>query len=263
MLELMKLRYRVALFVTGILIICFLLLPTVIVVQMSFSASDFLEFPPKQYSLRWYEAYLTSGAWRSATMISLLTATVTAILATTAGTAAAYGLRLSGDKVPALLLYLLALPLSVPVILIAIGIFYLYARVGLINSVPGLILAHTMMAIPFVTVVVFSRLKAFDLSQVRAAENLGARPTKTFFAIVFPQVQFAIASGALLAFLTSFDEVIIALFVTNGGKSTLTKLMFTSLRDQVDPTIAAVSSIFILLSISVALVMQVFGGNRQ
>ncbi|KQU86391.1 ABC transporter permease [Ensifer sp. Root31] len=263
MFELLELRHRIVLFAVGGAIIAFLLLPTLIVVQMSFSAADFLEFPPKAYSLRWYEAYLSSPTWRNATWISFVTATSTAVVATILGTAAAYGIRLSEHKAPAVLLLILSLPLSVPVILIAVGVFYLYARIGIINSVPGLILAHVMMAIPFVTVVVFSRLKTFDLAQVHAAESLGARPIRAFFMIVAPQVRFAVASGTLLAFLTSFDEAVISLFVTNGSKSTLSKLMFTSLRDQVDPTIAAVSSLFIVLSISVAVVLQLFGARER
>ena len=247
---------RLPLIAFGALVMFGLIVPSLIVLPMSLSASDYLEFPPREWSWRWYEAYFGSVTWRDATIISLTAATATSVLASIIGTLAAYGLRLLGRSAPPTLLVFLTMPLTVPVILIAIGVFYVFARVGLVNTMTGLVLAHTMLAIPFVVVLVLSRLQNFDLNQVRVAESLGASPAKAFVMIVLPQIRFAILSGALLAFLTSFDEVIVALFITGGGRSTLTRVMFTSLRDQVDPTIAAVSSMLNLVSVLIVVVFQ-------
>lgn len=239
------------------LVMLLLVLPSLIVVPMSFSAGDYLEFPPREWSLRWYDAYFASSLWQEATSISVIAGLCTALAASALGTAAAWGLRLMGGGSP-LLLMVLTMPLTVPVILTAIGIFYLYVRLDLVNSMLGLVLAHSMLAIPFVLILVLSRLQGFDLNQVRVAESLGARPLRAFFLVVLPQIRFAVIAGAVLAFLTSFDEVIVALFITGGGKSTITRVMFTSLRDQVDPTIAAVSSILIAISVLLVVVFQFF-----
>jgi len=249
---------RIPLYILGTLVMFGLIVPSLIVVPMSFSAADYLQFPPHDWSLRWYRAYLGSLDWRDATLISLTAAFLTSILATILGTLAAYGLRLLGGGVSPLLLAVLTMPLTVPVILIAIGIFYVYARMGLVNTMTGLVLAHTMLAIPFVVVIVFTRLQTFDLNQVRVAESLGSGPARSFALIVLPQLRFAIISGALLAFLTSFDEVIIALFISGGGRSTLTRVMFTNLRDQVDPTIAAVASLLNIISVMLVVLFQIF-----
>ena len=249
---------RIPLYVFGALVMFGLIVPSLIVVPMSFSAADYLQFPPQEWSLRWYEAYLGSVDWRDATLISLTAAFLTSILATILGTLAAYGLRLLDRGASPLLLAALTMPLTVPVILIAIGVFYVYARMGLVNTTTGLVLAHTMLAIPFVVVVVFTRLQTFDLNQVRVAESLGSSPARSFALIVLPQLRFAIVSGALLAFLTSFDEVIIALFISGGGRSTLTRVMFTNLRDQVDPTIAAVASLLNIISVTLVILFQTF-----
>lgn len=243
------------------LVMLLLVLPSLIVIPMSFSAGDYLEFPPRELSLRWYHNYFDSSLWAEATTISFIAGISTAVFASILGTAAAWGLRLMGRGVPPVLMMVLTMPLTVPAILTAIGIFYLYVRLDLVNSMVGLVLAHTMLAIPFVLILVLSRLQGFDLNQVRVAESLGARPVKAFFLVVLPQIRFAVIAGAVIAFLTSFDEVIVALFITGGGKSTITRVMFTSLRDQVDPTIASVSSMLILLSIVLVVVFQFFEGR--
>jgi putative spermidine/putrescine transport system permease protein len=150
----------------------------------------------------------------------------------------------------------------VPVILIAIGTFYAYGRVGLNNTVPGLVLAHTVLAAPLVMIVITAALRTYDLNQERVARSLGATRVKAFFVITLPQIKFSVVTAALLSFLTSFDEVIIAIFVSGGSNATLTKHMFAALRDFIDPTIAAISTIMILVSTALLLATQ-FLGSRQ
>ena len=147
-------------------------------------------------------------------------------------------------------------PMIVPVILIAIGTFYAYGRIGLNNTITGLVLAHTVLAAPLVMIIITSSLRNYDLNQERVAR------TKAFFVITLPQIKFSIVTAALLSFLTSFDEVIISIFVSGGSNATLTKHMFAALRDYIDPTIAAISTIMIVISTVLLLTTQ-FIGNRD
>jgi putative spermidine/putrescine transport system permease protein len=252
-------RARLWLYVLAGAVLAFLLIPTLIVIPMSFSASQYLEFPPKKWSLRWYEHYFSSATWMSATATSLKAAALTSLLATPIGTLAAYGLSASRLRVARVLQVLLITPMIVPVILIAVGVFYVYVKVKLNNSLMGLVLAHTMLAVPIVMIVVASALKSFDMNQEMVARSLGASRPRAFLTVTLPQIRFAVVSAAVLSFLTSFDEVILALFVSGGANSTLTRQMFLALRDQIDPTIAAISTIMILVTTLMFMLVQVFG----
>jgi len=150
----------------------------------------------------------------------------------------------------------------VPVILIGIGVFYAYVKLKLVNSMLGLVLAHSMLAIPVVMLVVASALKTFDLDQELVARSLGASRIRAFWLVTLPQIKFSVVTGAVLAFLTSFDEIIVSLFVSGGPNSTLTRNMFNALRDQVDPTIAAISTL-IVLATTVLLVITQYAGRSK
>lgn len=240
----------------------FLIAPSLIVIPMSFSGSRFLQFPPETWSTRWYQVYFDSIEWRDATVISFKAATLTTLVATPAGTMAAYGVHVSRSKIGAVIQVIMTLPLMIPVILIAIGAFFLYARIGLNNTITGLVLAHSILAIPFVVVTVSAGLKSFDMNQEMVARSLGASRIKAFFTVTLPQIRFSVFSGALFAFITSLDEVVIALFVARGDSATLTRRMFAFLRDQVDPTIAAISTLLIGVSI-VLLVIYALIARRE
>lgn len=237
-------------------VLLFLILPTLIVVPMSFSDSSSLEFPPSAWSFRWYQAYFASGEWMAATLVSARVALLTTIVATVLGTAAAYGLHFSraGWAVAARLI--LAVPLVMPVILIGVGVFFLYARLSLVNTTLGLVLAHAALALPFVVVTVTAGLQVFDVSQEMVARSLGATRTRAFFLITLPQISFSVICGALFALITSLDEVIVAMFVSGGDHATLTRRMFNSLRDAIDPTIAAISTCLIIIAIGAAVLVQ-------
>ena len=195
----------------------------------------------------------------SATATSLKAAALTSLLATPIGTLAAYGLSASRLRVARVLQVLLITPMIVPVILIAVGVFYVYVKVKLNNSLMGLVLAHTMLAVPIVMIVVASALKSFDMNQEMVARSLGASRPRAFLTVTLPQIRFAVVSAAVLSFLTSFDEVILALFVSGGANSTLTRQMFLALRDQIDPTIAVISTIMIFVTTLMFVLVQVFG----
>ena len=253
---------RLWLYVAAILVMIFLVVPTLLVIPMSFSASQYLEFPPRQWSLRWYQSYFNSASWMQATATSLKAGVLTALVATPLGTLAAYGLLVSRVRYAGALTMLLITPMVVPVILIGIGVFYAYVRLKLVNTLTGLVLAHSMLAIPVVMMVVSSSLKGFDMNQERVARSLGASRTYAFLRVTLPQIRFSVITGAVLAFLTSFDEIVVSLFISGGENSTLTRNMFNSLRDQVDPTIAAISTLIVVVT-SLLLVLTQFMGRQR
>ncbi len=256
-------RGRLWLYVVGTLVMVFLLAPTLIVMPMSFSASQYLEFPPSTWSVLWYESYLNSPEWMQATWTSVKVAVLTVFVATPLGTMAAYGLFVSNFRFAKLLFVLLVLPMMVPVILVGIGCFYVFAKLNLVHTVFGLVLAHSILAIPLVLVIVSASLKSYDMNQEMVARSLGATRFKAFMVITLPQIRFSVVTGGLLAFLTSFDEVIIGLFVSGGQNSLLTKKMFTALRDLIDPTIASISTILIVISCTALLLAQYMGRTKE
>ncbi len=254
---------RLWLYVLAGVTMFFLVVPSLIVIPMSFSESQYLEFPPREWSLRWYRNYFGSVAWMDATATSFKAGVLTMLLATTIGVAAAYGLHSSRTRWSGLIQGLLLTPIVVPVILVGIGVFYVYARLGLVNTLIGIVMAHSMLAVPLVVMIVTSALKSYDANQELVARSLGASRPKAFFLVTLPQIRFSVVTSAVLSFLTSFDEVIVALFVSGGANSTLTRNMFASLRDQIDPTIAAISTLVIVLTSALLLISQIFGRDGR
>ena len=240
---------RLWLYVIVGLIVLFLIAPSILVVPLSFSDSRYLQFPPPGWSTRWYEAYFGSIEWREATYVSFAAAILTMILSTVLGTLSAYGLHMLRGKLSTAAYAVFTLPLIIPGILIAIGIFLFYAQLGLNNTLTGIVLAHSVVAIPLVIITVASSLKSYDMNQEMVARSLGASRPWAFLTVTLPQIKISVISGALLAFITSLDEVVISLFIAGGDKATLTKRMFNALRDEIDPTIASISTLLIVLSV--------------
>ena len=253
---------RLWLYALAVLVMVFLVIPTLLVIPMSFSNAQYLEFPPREWSLRWYHSYFASASWMQATATSLKAGFLTAMVATPLATMAAYGLHVSRLRHAGLLMMLLLTPIVVPVILIGIGVFYAYVKLKLVNSMLGLVLAHSMLAVPIVMMVVGSALKTFDLDQEKVARSLGASRFEAFWLVTLPQIRFSVVTGAVLAFLTSFDEIIVSLFVSGGENSTLTRNMFNALRDQVDPTIAAISTIIVAVTTLLLVFTQFVGRGK-
>lgn len=230
------------------LVLVWLMIPVIIIVPMSFSGSRFLAFPPPTWSLRWYEAYLANPLWMQATRVSLSVAAASAILATVLGTAAAYALDKSNSRAMRAAQVVLFLPLVVPIVITAVGVFLVFAEVGLLASLPGLILADTMLALPYVITSVLVGLRKFDPVQEMVSRSLGMNRFRTFFVVVLPQIRASVVSGLLFAFIAALDETVVALFISGGEYQTLTKRMFTALRDEIDPTIAAISTLLTVIS---------------
>ena len=265
-----KLGSRLWLYVISSIILFLLIVPSLIVIPMSFSDSQYIEFPPKNFSLRWYENYFFSwkvengfNDWMAATRTSLLVAVLTIFVATPIGTLAAYGLANSSARVRSILFPIMISPMMVPIILVAIGLFYFYVQFNMVNSIPGLVLGHSLVAMPLVLIIVLSALKNYDMNQEKVARSLGASRSRAFIEITLPQIKFSLVSAGLISFLTSFDEIIISLFVAGGDNSTITRSMFLALRDQIDPTIAAISTILIMISSGLLIASQMISGKTR
>lgn len=229
-------------------VLLFLALPILVVALLSFSSASYLRFPPPGFGLRWYQAYLGSRDWLESTWLSLAVAAAVVVLSTVLGTLAALGLaRLPpGPRTAARALILS--PLIVPIIVVSIGIYFAYSRYGLVGNPAALVLAHTCLAVPFVVTSVGASLAGLDRRLEQAALGLGATRWGTFRQVTLPLIRPGVLVGALFAFISSFDELIVALFLSGGGAVTLPRRMWDDLRFQIDPTIAAVSTVTIALT---------------
>jgi putative spermidine/putrescine transport system permease protein len=252
-----------ALWAICILVLGFLILPILIIVPLSFSSSTFLTLPLPGLSLRWYQEFFTSPPWQLSLRNSLIVASATTVLATVLGTLAALGLtraRLPGQT---LLLGLIISPMVVPLVIVAVGVYFAYAPFGLTSSLVGLTLAHTALAAPFVVITVSATLQGLDRNQARAGASLGASPVVVFRRIVMPLILPGVISGALFAFVTSFDEVVVALFLTGPAERTLPRQMFNGIRENISPVIAAAATFVIILSVLLLTVLELLRRRNE
>jgi putative spermidine/putrescine transport system permease protein len=230
------------------LVLLFLIAPILAIMPLSFSSDTYFSYPLPGLSLKWYEEFFTNERWYGSLRLSLILATCTTILATTLGTLAALGISRGNLPFRATLMAVLISPMIVPVIISALGMFFFYSSIGLTGTIPGLILAHTALATPFVVITVTATLSSFDKTLMRAGESLGATPTQTFYKVVMPLIMPGMISGALFAFVTSFDEVIAVIFIAGPEQRTLPRQMFSGIREQISPTITAAASVLIVFS---------------
>jgi len=259
--------------VCGIIFI-FLIMPILVVMPLSFNSQDFftftpemLRFEPEGYSLKHYRDFFTNNEWQRSFKNSLLIAPVATLLSVSLGTLAAIGLSQSHVPFKRAIMAILISPMIVPLIISATGMFFFYShvgnfledRIGLDKNFVGyikVILAHSVLGIPFVIITVTATLVGFDSSLTRAAANMGANPVKTFFKIQMPLILPGVISGGLFAFITSFDEVVVVMFVGSTNQKTLPWQMFTGLREQISPTILAVATILVAISIALLITLE-------
>ena len=238
------------------LIFFFLIAPILIIIPLSFNAEDFFTFTPAMlslspegYSMKHYEDFFTNNDWQQALWNSVTIAPMATLLSVGFGTLAAIGLSQPHVPFRRAIMAILISPMIVPLIISAAGMFFFYSRIGLQGTYWGVVLAHAALGIPFVIITVTATLVGFDRSLTRAAANLGADPVTTFFRVQMPLILPGVISGGLFAFITSFDEVVVVLFVGSAGQKTLPWQMFTGLREQISPTILAVATILVAISI--------------
>ncbi len=228
------------------LVFLFLLVPLLIVFPLSFSSAPFLQFPPPGFSWQWYQRYLHDPVWLDATWRSLEIGAATVVLSLLLGLPLTVGLVRGRFLGRGLLDRLMATPMIVPTVVTSIAIYGLFSRWQLVGTWWGLAVAHTLLALPFVVIVCGAGLRGLDLSLEQAARGLGAREWSVLRRVILPQMGPSLVSAAVLAFITSFDEVVVAMFLA-GSRMTLPKKMFDNIRMEIDPTIAAVSVLQILL----------------
>jgi putative spermidine/putrescine transport system permease protein len=235
------------------LVVIFMIAPLLIVLAISFSSAAFLTFPPPGLSLQWYENLFGNPVWLRSLLTSLKILVPTAILATMLGTAAAYGLARSRLRFAAAIRGFLMAPVVVPVIITAAGIFGVFRDFGLSGTLPGLILAHTVLTIPYVVATVGAALAVVDARLEDAAMTLGAGPLTVFRRVTLPLILPAVLSGLLFAMVISFDELVVSLFISTPLVRPVTVQMWSDIRGDVDPTIAAVASVLFLFSLAALL----------
>jgi ABC-type spermidine/putrescine transport system permease subunit II len=232
-----------------VLTLVFLCAPILIVVVVSFNASEFIEFPPRAWSLRWYQNYFSARQWVEPTLLSLRIAFVTMVLATALGTAAAIGLTRGRFRGRRMLEFFFVSPMVMPTIVLAIGLYLLFARFKLVGQPLALYLAHTVVAAPLVIVIVSAALKTTDSAIELAARSLGAGYFRTLWHVTLPAILPSVVSGAAFAFLVSFDEVVLAIFLGGPATTTLPKRMWESVRYEIDPTLTAISTLLVIIPI--------------
>ena len=247
---------RVVLRLYVALVLLFLVAPILAIVPLSFSSGSLLVYPVPGLSLRWYAEVLTSARWMRGLGNSLFIGTLATALAVVLGTLGALALaRRRGPWASALKLLALS-PMIVPVILIAVASYFFLAPLALTGSYTGLVIAHTVIAVPFVVIPVLTALDLLDPNLARAAASCGATPATTFRRVTLPSIRPAMASGALFAFAASFDDVVIALFIAGAEQRTLPQEMFSGLRDSITPAMVAVATLMIVVSTALYLGVQ-------
>lgn len=245
------------------LIFFFLVGPLLVIIPLSFNAEPYFTFSegmialdPEAYSLRWYVDFFQSDAWLGAIKNSFIVAFFATFLATALGTVAALGMSSRHMPYRAPIMAVLISPMIVPLIISAAGMFFFFSKYHLTQTYVGVILAHTALGIPFVILTVTATLTGFDHSLTRAAASLGATPTRTFFKVILPLVTPGVVSGALFAFITSFDEVVVVLFVAGPEQRTIPIQMWSGIREQISPTILAVATLLVAVSILLLSVLE-------
>ena len=265
------------------LILLFLIAPILIIIPLSFNAQPYFTFTqkmlaldPEGYSLRWYDFLLTFGmtapdaprdgswwadAWANAQWIraaknSIIIGVFSTVVATVLGTLAALGLARPVMPFRRTIMAILLSPMIVPIIITATGLFFFYSATGLSGTYAGLILAHAVLGIPFVIITVTATLVGFDRSLSRAAASLGAAPATSFFRVTMPLILPGVVSGALFAFVTSFDEVVVVLFIAGPEQQTIPRQMWNGIREQLSPSILAVATILVAVSVALLAVIE-------
>ena len=273
------------------MVFLFLMLPILVIIPLSFNAEPYftyteemLALSPEAFSTRWYMDIMKNGMaspnenvwslgwladswqnaqWIHATKNSFLIGILSTLLSTTLGTLAALGLSRPHMPYGKTIMAILISPMIVPLIISAAGMFFFYSKVGLSQTHVGIILAHAALGTPFVVITVTATLSGFDNNLVRAAASLGANPTRTFFQVIVPLILPGVISGALFAFITSFDEVVVVLFLTEFEQRTIPRQMWAGIREQISPTILAVATLLVCISIMLLTTLELLRRRNE
>jgi putative spermidine/putrescine transport system permease protein len=238
------------------LVFAFLISPILVIVPLSFNAGPFFTYPLAGVSMRWYQEFFRGIAWQRALQNSVIIGIGATMLATLLGTLAALGLHRARIPFRKTIVVILLSPMIVPVIITAVGMFYFDARIGLANTLAGLVVAHAALGIPFVFITVNAALSTLDYNLVRAAASLGASPVRVLLRVILPLILPGVVSGALFAFATSWDDAVVVLFLAGPRQHTLPREMWSGIREFISPTLLAVATLLIALSISLMMAVE-------
>ncbi len=245
----------------------FLIAPILVIIPLSFNSEPYFTYPMAGYSLRWYEVIFGDDPqailWQRSISNSVIIGVSATLLATALGTLAALGLSRAQFPFRGTVLAILISPIVVPIVVTAVGMFYFFAQIGLAFTYTGIILAHTALGAPFVVITVTATLVGFDYNLVRAGAILGANPALVFFRVTLPLILPGVVSGALFAFATSWDELVVVLFLANAEQHTIPRRMWSGIRELISPTITAAATMLILLSIVLMFVMEMLRRRNE
>jgi len=237
-------------------IFAFLIIPILVIIPLSFNSEPYFTYPMPGFSFRWYDEFFSSQQWILGLKNSIIVGIFATLVATVLGTLAALGLNRAEYPGKSAILAVLISPIIVPIVITAAGMFYFYAYIGLTGTLAGLVFAHATIGVPFVVITVSATLAGFDNNLVRAAASLGANPVRTFQKVTMPLILPGIVSGGLFAFITSWDELVIAIFLATTEEHTLPRRMWSGIRELLSPTIMAVATLLILTSIALMVTME-------
>lgn len=242
------------------LIFLFLIGPIIVIIPLSFNSEPYFTYPMAGYSLRWYNEIFGDGPqatlWQRSIVNSIVVGVCAALLATILGTVAALGLTRAKFPFKGLVMAVLISPIIVPIVITAVGMFYFYAKVGLVSNLLGIILAHAALGAPYVVITVSATLVGFDQNLVRAGASLGAGPIRVFLVVTLPIILPGVVSGALFAFAASWDELVVVLFLASTEQHTVPRRMWSGIRELISPTITAAATMLIILSICLMATME-------
>lgn len=251
---------RLAGYTITLLVLGYLLLPLLLVLPMSLTSGHTLTFPVPGYSLRWYHELIADARWLQALKVSVGIGLASTLIALTLGIPAAIGLVWGRFPGRALAGALLAAPMATPIVVVGVAAYYVFARLGLIGTRLPIVLIHAALALPVVISTVAAALTTFDRTLLRASASLGAGPLRSFFQILLPLIFPGVAAGALIGFTLSFDEVVVAAFLSSGAERTLPRMLFSGVRENISPAVAAVA---VVLMVGSALLLLLFSLLRR
>jgi putative spermidine/putrescine transport system permease protein len=247
----------------GGIVLAFLLLPILAVIPASFNEASFIKLPPDSFSIRWYQAFFADVGWVHSVVNSMKVALFATVFSLVIGTMTALALDRLAPRWRTLMTGLVISPLIVPVIMTSIALYYVSRRVGLYGTVPGLALGHSLLCLPFVVINIGVSLNRLDANLLRAAAGLGAGPWHAFRTVIFPAILPGLAGGAAFAFVTSFDEVIISIFIAGYGAKTLPVKLWEEIRVEFTPVVAAGATVILLLTVVVFVITQLLRSRAQ
>ncbi|WP_244470692.1 ABC transporter permease [Microvirga massiliensis] len=239
----------------------FLVIPVLVIVPLSFNDSTYFSYPMSGFTFGWYETLFASEDWRRAFLNSLVIGLLSTVLATVLGTLAAMGISRPTFPFRGLIMPLLISPMIIPIVVVAVSLYLVFAPLGLTNTYLGVILAHTALGTPFVVITVTATLMAFDRNLTRAAATLGAAPWTAFRRVTLPLIMPGVATGSIFAFATSFDEVVVILFIGGAEQRTIPRQMWAGIRDQINPSILAMAALLTIFAIVLFLAIDWLRGR--